>query len=245
VEIDGDLAEIAGIHIGDGCISVTKRYSEYYLGGDRIEEKEYHDRWVGPLFNRKIMMPLYGREVTYKDHPKVGIYGFHIFDKKIVEFFGTLGIKSGPKINIRIPDWVAKDQELSKRFIRGLFDTDGTLYFSKNYSVKNPIHNRPKIKLDSVSLGLIQDIYNLLLGLGFSPRLRKEYQGKRNKNPFYGVILDTVKDIDLFFKVIGFKSSKHYTKWQVFKKLGYCPSYTTLNQRKEILNHAKLFNALL
>ena len=87
MKIDGDMAEILGIHIGDGCISVNSRYDEYYLGGDLKEEKEYHDEWVSKLFNRKVMIPLYNKEVLYKEHPKVGVYGFYIFDKKIVNFF--------------------------------------------------------------------------------------------------------------------------------------------------------------
>jgi hypothetical protein len=33
MKIDGDLAEILGIHIGDGCMSKNSRYQEYYLGG--------------------------------------------------------------------------------------------------------------------------------------------------------------------------------------------------------------------
>jgi len=235
MKIDGDLAELMGIHIGDGCISVTKRYSEYYLGGDIKEEKEYHDKWVAPLFDKKIMMPLYNKKVLYKEHPKVGIYGFHIFDKKIVEFFNKMGIKSGPKINTKIPRKIMKNKELSKRFLRGLFDTDGTIYFSKNYSAKKPINNKPRIKVDSVSINLINEVYLLLSILGINSRLRKPYQGKRDKNPFYGVIIDTIGGIDLFFDLIGFKNSKHCTKWKVFKKLGYCPSYTTLKQRKRIL----------
>ena len=73
MKIDGDMAELMGIHIGDGCISVNARYSEYYLGGDITEEVEYHDKWVSKLFNKKVMFPLYGKKVTYKFHPKVGI----------------------------------------------------------------------------------------------------------------------------------------------------------------------------
>ena len=143
MKIDEELAELLGIHIGDGCISETKRYSEYYLGGDLIEEKEYHDNWVGPLFNKKIMNPLFGKDVTYKEHPKVGIYGFHIFNKDLVNFFKNLGIKAGSKINCGIPKSITKDKVLLKRFLRGLFDTDGSLYFNKNYSAKNPINNYP------------------------------------------------------------------------------------------------------
>ena len=50
MKIDGDLAELLGIHVGDGCISENKRYSEYYLGGDLIEEREgklygYEFKW--------------------------------------------------------------------------------------------------------------------------------------------------------------------------------------------------------
>jgi len=74
MKIDEELAELIGIHIGDGCISINKRYQEYYLGGDLKEEKEYHDTWVAPLFNKKIMIPLYNKKVRYKEHPKVGIY---------------------------------------------------------------------------------------------------------------------------------------------------------------------------
>ncbi|MCH7568578.1 MAG: hypothetical protein IIA87_04105 [Nanoarchaeota archaeon] len=235
MKIDGDLAELMGIHIGDGCISVNKRYSEYYLGGDLKEEKEYHNEWVAPLFNKKIMIPLYDKKAPYKEHPKVGIYGFHIFDKKIVRFFEKLSIPSGPKINISIPKPILRSKYLSRRFLRGLFDTDGTIYFDKNYSAKNPINNKPRIKLDSVSFGLINNTYDLLIGLGFNPRLRKAYKGKGDKNPFYGIIIDNIGDIDLFFKIIGFKNSKHYTKWLVFKKLNYCPPYTTIDQRKKIL----------
>ena len=66
MKIDEELAELFGIHIGDGCISENPRYSEYYLGGDLTEEKEYHDNWVGPLFNKKIMIPLFNKNVTYK-----------------------------------------------------------------------------------------------------------------------------------------------------------------------------------
>ena len=66
VKVDEDLAELLGIHIGDGCISVNDRYSMYYLGGDLKEEKEYHDNWVGPLFNKKVMNPLFGIDVQYK-----------------------------------------------------------------------------------------------------------------------------------------------------------------------------------
>lgn len=190
------------------------------------------------------MIPLFNKEVTYKEHHKVGVYGFYIFNKEIVKLFNELGIKSGSKLNVRIPQSIMDDKNLSKRFLRGLFDTDGTIYFNKNYSVKNPIHNRPKIKLDSVSKGLIDDVTKLLNNLGIESRPRKIFQGRKNKNPAYGVIIDKVNPIKHFLEVIGFKNPKHYTKWELFKKQGFCPPYTSLEQRKEILADKNLYNSI-
>lgn len=239
MKIDEEIAELLGIHIGDGCTSENSRYSEYYLGGDLIEEKEYHKEWVRPLFNKKIMNPLFGRDVNYKEHPKVGIYGFHIFDKRLVDFFKKLGIKSGSKRGIGIPKKILSDVKLLKRFLRGLFDTDGSLYFSKNYSAKNLVNKFPRIKLGSVSDRLVQDVFNSLKKLKFNPRLKKPHKGKRDKNHVYSVEIYRKNDIRTFINEIGFKNPKHLTKWKVFEKLGYCPPFTTLEERKKILDKSK------
>lgn len=235
MKIEEDMAEIIGIHIGDGCISCNKRYKEYYLGGDLIEEKDYHNNWVAPLFNKHVMIPLYGKEVKYKEHPKVGIYGFHIFDEKIVRFFENLGIKSGSKINIEIPEYILKDKNLLKRFLRGLFDTDGCIYFDVNRSAKERLNNRPTISLGTVSKKLGEQVFNSLINLGYYPRMKKPYKGKKDKNTVYRVLIYRVEDIKKYINEIGFKNPKHETKWMVFNKLGYCPSRTTLIERKNIL----------
>lgn len=242
MKIDGDMAEIMGMHIGDGCISENSRYSEYYLGGDITEEKDYHLNYVRPLFNKKVALPVLGKRVNYKEHPKVGIIGFHIFRKEIVDFFKKLGIKSGSKIKVRIPKKLIKDDVLMKRFLRGLFDTDGNLYFDKNRSAKNRLNNRPTISIGTVSGGLAKDVRSSLINLGFSPRIKKPYKGKRNKNLVYVILLYRIKDIFNFISEIGFKNPKHSTKWLIFKKYGFCPSHTNIKQRKEILKNPKLFN---
>ena len=235
MKIDGDMAEILGIHIGDGCISCNNRYKEYYLGGDLKEEKDYHDNWVAPLFNKKVMTPLYSKLVNYKEHPKVGIYGFHIFDTKIVNFFESLGIKSGSKINIEIPGYIIKDRKLLKRFLRGLFDTDGNIYFDVNRTAKNRLNNRPIISLGTVSKKLVEQVFNSLISLGYHPRMKKPYKGKKDKNIVYRVLIYRVNDVKKFIKEIEFKNPKHITKWKVYKKIGYCPSRTKLKERYNML----------
>lgn len=235
MKIDEDLAELLGIHIGDGCISENKRYSEYYLGGDLIEEKEYHDNWVGPLFNKKIMNPLFNKNVNYKEHPKVGVYAFHIFDKKLVDFFKGFGICSGSKMNVYIPKAIISNKKLLKRFIRGLFDTDGSIYFEKSYTSKDRKNNHPIIKIGTVSKKLAEDVYNSLKILGLNPRVKRPHKGKKDKNPVYSVLIYRKSDIEFYINEIGFKNAKHYTKWLVFQKLGYCPPNTTLKERKDLI----------
>jgi len=235
MKIDEDIAEILGIQIGDGCISENKRYSEIYLGGDITEEKEYHDLWVGPLINQKIMLPIFNKKVFYKEHPKVGIYGFHIFDKKVVNFFKNFGLKSGSKKNVSIPQEILKNKKLLKRFIRGLFDTDGNIYFDKNRSAKNPENNRPIITLGTISKKLAYEVLGALASFGLHPRMKKPYKGKKDKNKVYRVVIYRMNDIRYYINQIGFKNTKHSTKWELYKKLGVCPSKTNIKQRKELL----------
>ncbi len=208
--------------------------------GDITEEKEYHDKWVTPLFNRKIMIPSFGKKVCYKKHPKVGVYGFYIFNEDLVRFFERLGVKAGPKTNVQIPPGIINNKNLAKRFLRGLFDTDGNIYFDKNRSAKKPKNDRACISLTSVSKRLINQTFAILKSLGLNPRIRKPYKGKRDKNTSYCILIYRKKDVERFIKEIEFKNSKHYTKWKVFKKLGYCLPHTSIAQRKKILE-AKAF----
>ena len=160
--------------------------------------------------------------------------------KELVEFFNNLGIKSGSKINVQIPKIIFNDLILSKRFIRGLFDTDGTIYFDKNRSSKSPINNQPNIKLGTVSELLANQVFELLKKFQLNPRMRKPHRGKKDKNIVYSVLIYRRKDIGFFIKQIGFKNSKHSTKWLIYKKFGFCPPYTSLERRKEMLKQKSL-----
>ena len=120
--------------------------------------------------------------------------------------------------------------------MRGLFDTDGTIYFDKNRSAKIKLNNRPAIKIGTVSERLSNQIFNLLIKMKFHPRKTKPYQGKRDKNKVYSILIYRKNDIIKYIDEIGFKNPKHYTKWLVFKKQGFCPPYTTLDERKKILS---------
>mgnify|MGYP001558440321 CR=1 FL=1 len=232
MKINNDIAELVGITIGDGCLS-TK--NEYVVAGDINEEKDYYDEWVGKLLNQNVTIPLINQKVTPKSYPKVGVYGFYLFNKKITNFFKSLGLKEGSKINVKIPENLLKNKVKIKRVLRGIFDTDGSLYFDKMNKYAK-FNTNPVIALGSTSKILINQIYNLLISLNFSPIKKKPYLGKRDKNPMYRIALYRKNEIFRWINEIGFKNPKHITKWKIYLKYGYYLPKTTIAQRKLILS---------
>ncbi|MDP3919018.1 MAG: LAGLIDADG family homing endonuclease [Nanoarchaeota archaeon] len=241
MEISKKLAEIIGIHMGDGCISINSRYSEYAILGDISEEKEYYDKHLVPLYNQHIFIPILKKKVLPKSYKKNGTYGIIVFKKEITDYFQSLGVKSGSKLNMSIPKVILDNKKLWNHFIRGVFDTDGSIYFNKNYSVKeeNRKHNQPRIKLGMTSKKVIMEIYSMLKELGYKPYLKPSYKGKRDKNPVYSIMLQRREDIKRYIKEIGFNSTKHQTKWKLYQERGYCPPNTTLEERYNLLKNPK------
>lgn len=235
-----EIAEFVGWHIGDGCISINSRYSEYALTGDIIEEYPFYTTIVLPTF-KKLFSSFFKKEITIKKYKSNGVCGIYIFDKKFVEFIlNKTGLKNGKKINTQIPD-IIKTRNQKIAFLRGLFDTDGSIYYCKsnyrpiNESLFSIFHYKPKIKLATISKTLIDQVYRLLCYLGFSPRIRKPAKQKINENMMFGVVLHRKNDTKRWIEEIGFKNLKHLTKVHLWKKFGFCPPNTNLNQRIKML----------
>lgn len=235
-----DLAEFLGWHVGDGCISINKRYSEYALAGDISEEYPFYKNIITPAFN-SIFKHRLKKQVVLKKYESVGVCGIYVFDKDFVSNLQKeYGLISGKKINIQIPR-ILKTINQKKQFLRGLFDTDGSIYFCKSNvktkkdSVYTVFHYKPKIKLATISKRLINQVYKMLSDLGFTPRLYSPRKQKKNENFMYPVVLDTKKDTKKWIQEIGFRSAKHLTKIEVWNKFGFCPPYTKLQERTMIL----------
>ncbi len=241
------LAELIGAHLGDGCISVTKRYKEYVLAGDRTEEREYHEYHLIPLFNKEIAIPFLGREVIGKDYPSVGVYGIYEFDRKLADYcIDELKLPVGNKLHAHIPKYITncKNKEILINFVRGIFDTDGCVCFHKNYTrtYNREEHCVPRIEITLISRNMFNELYDILIFLGLRPILKKPYREKPNWSIAYKLILQYKSDIKYWLENIGFNNPKHKTKVKIWKKFGSCPPYTTLEERRKILKQDLLFN---
>lgn len=230
--------ELLGIYLGDGCLSKNERYCELAISGDIIEEREYYENYVIPLFNKEFCYN--GHPVKGKAYPKVGVYGFMCFQKGVVENFANLfELNYGPKQNTEMPAAIFKNDKLLRRVIRGLFDTDGCISFGKNYTMRNSPNKVPKIELSLTSKKLIGQVYKGLIRLGFHPTWHI-MKHRPNEKPLFKLKIRQKADVNRWLTEIGFKSSKHLTKIEIWKRFGFCPPNTTLAERRQILESNKL-----
>ena len=236
------ISEFLGWHIGDGCISINERYSEFTLTGDITEEIEFYNKIICPSFNKifKIQLKI---PTVIKKYNSTGVCGIFLFDKEFVKFLlNNYNLKKGKKLHVEVPDIIKTNCQI-KAFIRGLFDTDGSIYFCKsNYKTKRRslytiFHYKPKIKLASISQQLIGQVFELLQGIEIPCRLQKPIQQRKNEYHIHSIIIDTIKGVEQFLKKIGFRNPKHNSKIEIWIRFGFCPPNSTLKQRKQILNN--------
>ena len=101
--------------------------------------------------------------------------------------------KNGSKYkqNIIIPDWIKKNKKYSIACIRGLFETDGSIYKDRGYEMVNFVTIIPN---------LAADVMEILKKLEFNPKI---YRINTTKIPRYTIRIS--KNVTLFLKTINFK----------------------------------------
>ncbi len=232
MQINENMAEIAGAFAADGCMQ--KRY--ICMWGNIYEEQDYYN---DVLFN--LFKDTFG--VKLRLHPKQSnsVYGFYLCGKEIVKFFSEkLGFSIGSKTyTMVVPDVILKETSLWPSFIRGFADGDGCLTFNRRkgtYSLFRKIrHTYPRILLSSSSNSFMKQIKQMLdfLGIRSTLILIKSSRSKRLLNL---ITVRGVERVNKWFKVIGFSNSVQNTKFEIWRRFGYCPPYTNLAQRKAILS---------
>jgi intein/homing endonuclease len=232
--ISTNLAEFAGIHAGDGHLH--KRGNSIEISGG-IEEKTYYDNYIIPLCNNLFNDNINGRHFKSK-----GTYGFYSTNKEMIYTLLKLGFPKGKKTHtVDIPKkiMISKNKNLKKAFIRGVFDTDGSLTFDKkiyNSSLFKKNRNYyPRLIFNSVSKSLAQSFFSLVLELKFKATIHKIKPKKKTESLKYVVQLVGYDNLEKWIAKIGISNPSKLSRYFVWKQFKHCPPYTTYEQRLAIL----------
>jgi len=150
---NGDLAELIGVVLGDGYIGKFPR-TEILAIFSNLNNLGFIKRYsflVEKIFNKKASLGKHSGNCT-----KISIYQKDISKR--------LNIRVGPRKNqnIKIPGWILKNKEYLKRYLRGLYEAEGTFCIHKpTYTYKFIFTNRNE--------SLLENVYRALKILGFHP----------------------------------------------------------------------------
>ncbi|MBW2977990.1 hypothetical protein KY331_04050 [Candidatus Woesearchaeota archaeon] len=185
-EISCDLAELVGIHFGDGYMQ-NKHNSTYRLEYNfNIRDKKYAD-YVFSLFYK-----LFNIRLRLIHNNKKNVATLYFYSKTLCGFFNNvLKIPYSPKKDLSIPLYIKTNKKYLKCFLRGLFDTDGCMTLQKD--------GKYKYKLIKICTGInnfAEEIKLAFAFLGIKSYITRKKQGyditireKRSFNEF----IDSIK----------------------------------------------------
>lgn len=232
-----DLAEVCGIHAGDGYLRNDGRRRELDISGG-FEEKEYYDKHVVPLFEK-----VFNIEIKPRFFPHRNTYGFVIRDRSVIEFMHSLDFPYGKKtLTVAVPEQIllSRNLDVIYRFIRGVFDTDGCLSFRKRegaaylkFYLKR--HTYPIITIGVCSKSLWEGICRLLMKTGFQFTVSYEI-AKNNRHQKYKIFLRGDANVINWINNIGFKNPLKFNRFLIWKKFGFMPPGLTYKEQNKILD---------
>jgi len=190
-----ELAEFAGIMIGDG--GITKKQVTVTL--NYITDKEYIN-FVSNLFKK-----LFAVEPALYKREKESIVNIVVSRVKLVKFCKSLGLKVGNKLRqkVDIPNWIKTNTRFKVTCLRGLMDTDGCI-FNECHNINNKRYCYPRLSFVSCSKSLRFSVFKILSELGFHPKIRN------NRS----VQLENREDIIEYFQLVGTSNLKHKNRFK-------------------------------
>jgi len=219
---DAALLEFYGILLGDGCISEYISHGrpvyEIRIEGHSETDYIYFQETVVPLIKL-----VFGRTVKiFRRRTFNGIFVRFYFKEQAKYLNEVFNFPFGKKGEIQIPGWISGDWNFLKHVLRGFFDTDGCIYFTKNNST---IRHYPIIELSTHSSALVTQLYEALSAQGFVV-----------KRSFYGdsIKLHGIQNMLKWFNEIGSSHIDKHSKVLFWKQNGFCPRIDELPLPKRL-----------
>lgn len=181
-----DVAEFFGIMLGDGKLSHFQVVVT--LGTKEFSYAEYVVGIIKNIFGVHPKIAL--RRTGYKD-----VYFGSVAATKWLEEEGLVYNKVLAQVDA--PKWIFWKPIFMKRFLRGFFDTDGSIY---------RLRWGRQIAFINKSIPLLRSIRDMLLSLHYTP----------SRVSGYKVYITKKEEIDRFFKEIIPQNRKHQERYRNF-----------------------------
>lgn len=151
---NGDLAEFMGVILGDGHIGVFPR-TEVLVLLSNSNNPGFVGRYSGML-EKIFQKKPYVVKRKEANCIKISIYEKHISDR--------LGVPSGARKNLDIvvPDWILKNKKYTVRYLRGLYEAEGS------FSVHKPTSTY-KFSFSNKNRSMLENVFSLVKEMGFHP----------------------------------------------------------------------------
>ena len=190
-------AELVGVLIGDGWI--YRSHGKYQIGfvGNRETDKEYYD------YLKDLIQAEWKKEVKIKF--REGGIRIVIDSKEICAFLtDDLGIfhGEGKCEKVEIPKKILADWGLARKTIRGIADTDGSVFVAK----KKGFEKYPSIEITTCSLKLAEQLKGALLERGFRVANLWHYKSKTGRRTTYKIPLNGKENVRKWLEEIGFSN---------------------------------------
>lgn len=181
MKITEENAELIGALIGDGYI--YRRNRKYQIGfvGSPITDKDYFPHL------KKLILTEWKKDAKIKFRER-GLR-MVIDSKKVASFLiDELNIPHGEGKceKVKIPEEIVKDWKLARNTIRGIFDTDGSVFVAR----KPGVDKYPSIEITTSSKELAEQIKELLMAQGFRVAKIWSYKSKFSKRKSYKIPLN-------------------------------------------------------
>ena len=187
----GDLAEFCGIMLGDGHIGTGQLWVNVNAKTDLP-----YVTYVQDLFEKLFLFR--PRVTARRDAAAVALY---LTSSSLVRNLQNIGLHSPNKVRdqVGVPAWIFSSTDYRQRFLRGFFDTDGSIYRLKWFdAAQMSFSNRSRPLLDGTRQALLD----------------LEYHPSRVSD--HSVYLTRRRDIERYIQEIGFGNAKHRQRAAAF-----------------------------
>jgi len=121
-------------------------------------------------FVLSLIESLFNISVTLHAETLKSTYTIRISSVNVVKFLNEIGLVIGNKVEqqVSVPAWIFEDDETMRACVRGLMDTDGSVYLHR-YKSGGINYGYVKLCFSNHSPLLLNDMKTMLSALGFSP----------------------------------------------------------------------------